>query len=122
MNDLKSSSNYLEEWEAQDLRALGMLYLNLGQLALGKSDLASAVEHFKLGLELLAQLGRYGNDTPQAHIERLEKAMVTDLHLSPEQIRDIGSKLLSFWQEERLDVIHPDVRILLSKWAKWEGA
>ncbi len=113
--------SYLEKWEAQDRRALGMLYLNLGSLALGQSDLAKAVEHFEAGLKLLAELGRYGNDTPHTYMERLEKIIVMNLRLPPEQIRDIGSKLLSFWREEGLHITHPDVRILLSRWAKWEG-
>jgi tetratricopeptide (TPR) repeat protein len=113
--------DYLGKWEAQDIRTLGMLYLNLGNLALGKSDWAKAVEYFKLGLQILAPLGRYGGDTPQVYIERLEKVMVADLHLPPQKIRDIGAKLLSFWQEKGLSVTHPDVRILLSRWIKWEG-
>lgn len=115
--------DHWKEWgEPQDSRALGMLYLNLGSLALGKSDLTQAAEYFKLGLRCLAQLDRYAGDTLQAQVERLEKVLVKNLYLAPEQIRDIGARLLSLWQEEGLDVIHPDVRILLSKWAKWEGA
>ncbi|MBN1220487.1 MAG: tetratricopeptide repeat protein [Anaerolineae bacterium] len=112
---------YLKKWgESQDLRAFGMFYLSLGNLALGQSDLNKAVQYYETGLGYLVRLGRYGNDTPQTYIERLEKVMVEHLTLSEGQIREIGSQLLSFWQAQGLNMTHPDIRIRLSRWAKWE--
>lgn len=114
--------DYREQWgESQDLRALGMLYLYFGRLALGRLDLDKTVEYFSIGLKLLVQLGRYGNDTSQFYIQRLEKDMVEELNLSVDQIQTIGSHLLSFWQREGLNIAHRDVRLQLSKWAKWGG-
>ncbi len=113
---------YFSKWEARDLRALGTLYLYLGRLALGKSDIDAAIVHLKSGLKLTVQYGRYANDTPQGHILGFEEAMVNELKLTPAQIRGIGTALLDFWKAQGLNALHPDVRILLSKWAKWEGA
>jgi hypothetical protein len=80
-----------------------------------------AIKYFKQGLELVVQQGRYGNDIPQTYVKRLQKFMVDDLQLSTEQIRNIGSLLLTQWRQDGLDVEHPDIRILLSKWSTWEG-
>jgi tetratricopeptide (TPR) repeat protein len=116
---------YQETWgESQDSRSLGMLFVNFGALALAQSDLCRAIDYFESGLSHLAPLGRYGSDTFQAQIGRLESEVIFSerLHLPPDQIREIGSELLSFWRQEKLDQIHPDVEIILSRWAKWEGA
>lgn len=110
-------TDYREKWgEPKNLRALGMLHLNLGRLALGKSDLTTAIEHFKPGLELLAREGHYANNTPEDYVKSLEQDMVAKLQLSSKQIREIGSELLSFWQEKALDDNHPDIWLRFSNW------
>jgi tetratricopeptide (TPR) repeat protein len=115
-------TDYREKWgEPKDIRACGMLYFNLGRLALGRSNMDKTIGYLQRGLQIVVQQGRYGNDIPQTYMERFQKFMVEDLQLSAKLVRDIGAQLLTFWQKEGLDAIHPDIRILLSKWAKWEG-
>jgi hypothetical protein len=96
--------------------------LNFGSLALGQSKIDTAIDYYKQGLAPLAELGRYGSDTVEVHIKRLEEVFVTSLHLDPETIRYIGTALQSFWEEKGYDVIHPDVSIDFDKWVTWEGA
>jgi len=115
--------DYLKQWgNPQDRRALGMLYLNFGSLALGQSKFDKAIEYYKSGLKPLAELGRYGSDALEIHTQRLEDIFVNELHLEPAHIRNIGRQLQKFWRENGFDIDHPDVWIHLKKWISWEGA
>lgn len=114
--------DYLAKWgEPQDRRALGMLYLNLGSLALGQSNPDIAVDYYKLGLAPLVELGRYGNDTVEVYTQRLEKVFVTVLKGKSEVIKGIGSNLLSFWQNRGFDDLYPDVLLYFKKWSEGKG-
>jgi tetratricopeptide (TPR) repeat protein len=114
--------DYLAEWGVpQDRRAFGMLYLEFGNLALGQGNIDAAISYYKQGLEPLARLGRYGSDSVEVHIRRLEEIFVTELGVQAEQIRSIGAALQSFWQAKGFDLDYPNVAIDLEKWATWEG-
>ncbi len=116
-------AEYKQKWgEPKDLRALGMLHLNLGKLALGQSNQTKAIEHLESGFLLLAKEERYGKDTPKKFIDQIEQFMVNYLEFSSEQIREIGEKLVTFWKKEGLQIEHPDVQLLLSGLATWERA
>lgn len=106
---------------ALDQRSFGMLRMELGTLALGQGEEAKAVEHYMEGIKILVSVGRYGGDTPQVFLERLEKqVLLGSLKLVPSQIRALGSQLLSSWQVEGLHIRYPDIREFFSRWAHWE--
>lgn len=114
---------YLQEWgQPQDRRAFGMLYLNFGSLALGQSKFDAAIDYYKMGLEPLAELGRYGNDTLEVHVRRLDRLFVTEMNLDSEEISRIGRALQSFWLEKGFDNTYPEVLIQFEMWAMWKEA
>jgi tetratricopeptide (TPR) repeat protein len=115
--------DYLRAWpNPQDRRALGMLYLNLGSLALGQGKLDTAIGYYKEGLPPLTELDRYGRDTIEIHIERMEKVFVHELCVGAASIRAIGSALREFWQEKGFDAAHPEVNMRFGRWANWKDA
>lgn len=105
--------------EPDDSRSLGICYFNLGLMALGESNVDQTVHYFEDGFKRLSARTRYANDTLQGQVERLEKEIMRH-QPSPECIREIGAKLLTFWRAASLDVIFPDIRIVLRRWAHWE--
>ena len=128
-------TEYYDKWgEAKDLRALGMLHLNLGKLALGEwleqqrveslaqplseesAELQAVIEHFAPGLQLITQEGRYANDIPYVIAQRLQQSLI-DKGISPEHIRMIGVKLRDFWKQH--DLPKDDIWWHLSKWAQY---
>ncbi len=115
-------AEYLKErHSAPDARSHGMLHLELGSLALGKGENATAIEHYHEGMKILTRLERYGGDTPEVYLERLEKEVFLDnLALSKEQIREVGAQLLADWQKAGLHIRYPDVRNIYARWAQWE--
>jgi tetratricopeptide (TPR) repeat protein len=120
--EVKTMMNaYLNRWPDPDKRAWGMLLLELGSLALGKGNISTAVDYYDDGMRILTKLGRYGGDTPEVYLERLEQNVFKDtLALLPTQIREIGTQLLTNWQKEDLHILYPGLRKFYVRWSQWE--
>lgn len=122
---LKPLKHLLKEYiktnpKVQERRALGMLYLFLGGLALGQENTEEAINLLQNALQELARIGRYGGDTLPIHFQRLEEEFNIILHISPATVREIGRGLLNYWEQDKtLRLNHPDVRTILIKWANW---
>lgn len=111
---------HLQKWPHPDRRAWGMLCLELGCLALGREELARALDYWETGIKILSLLGQYGRDTPPVHLERLQEFFLKTLQLPAVQIRTLGAQLLQRWQAQKLHIIYPDIRAILMRWASWE--
>jgi tetratricopeptide (TPR) repeat protein len=112
---------YLRQYPKPDERALGMLHIELGSLALGLGQQERAIQHYYEGIKTLTATGNYGGDTPIIYLERLQQEVFEqNLRLPPAQIQQIGAGLLKKWQAEKLHIHYPNLRSVFSQWATWE--
>lgn len=112
---------YLSQNPKPDERAHGMLLMELGSLALGLGQFERGTQYYFAGVKILVSIGNYGGDTPIIYLERLQQEVFEEnLHLLPNQIQQIGVRLLEKWKAEKLSIHYPEIRSIFSKWSTWE--
>lgn len=108
---------YKDKWDMvqYDLPE-GLLFKNLGDLALGDLQLEKATDFYQHGLPLIASAGGYAYYTLTRQLQETE----TQFANSPILLSEVGRVLKVFWLEKGLGRSYPEALPLLARWAQYQ--
>jgi tetratricopeptide (TPR) repeat protein len=110
----EKATEYTAKWTWKG-RPLGGMYLQLGNLALGKGWMEVATSYYGEGMELIALDQSYGGIDFGYHVHEL-KETISSL-TAPETLGIIGTQLTEFWKVHPvLCDTHPEAVVLFSDW------